>query len=237
MEDKKAIDKYTPPQPDSKDTAHLVVKAALSFVPGASDLFEYFVVPPMQKRLGKWREEISQALLYLLENQGVKLDDLQGNEQFVTIVAQATSIAIRNHQKEKLEALKNVIVNSVTSPEIEEDLQLTFIRFVDELTPSHLYLLRLFINNKVEIECLKSYLSIYQLVSAKASNIPSKDQFKMLVSDLNVRGLIYVSRDIGDFEDIYQASSLLLESTNDNLPRIIITDIAKMFMAFISDNK
>ena len=34
MKNKKTIDKYAPPQPDSKDTAHLVVKAALSLCLG-----------------------------------------------------------------------------------------------------------------------------------------------------------------------------------------------------------
>jgi hypothetical protein len=236
MKNKKIVDKYKPPESDSKDTVHLVAKAVLSFVPGASDLFEYFVAPPMQKRLEKWQQEISQALLYLEENQGVKLEELQSNEQFITIVAQATTIAIRTHQKEKLVALKNVIVNSASSPKTEEDLQLIFIRFVDELTPSHLYLLRFFINNEDKIKFLKSYPSIYQLVSENISDTPSKDRFKMLIGDLSVRGLIHVSQDIDDFEEIYQASSILLEETNDDLPRLIITDIAKEFIDFISNH-
>jgi hypothetical protein len=56
----------------------------------------------------------------------------------------------------------------------------------------------------------------------------------MILGDLNTRGLIWISQDINDFEDIYQASTLLLEETNDDLPRIIITDVAKKFLKFIS---
>lgn len=79
MTDKKLTDKYQPPLANSGDTAHLVMKAALSVVPGASDLFEYFVKPPLQKRLEKWQEHIAVALRQIEDNQGVKLETLQNN--------------------------------------------------------------------------------------------------------------------------------------------------------------
>ncbi|MBI2330933.1 MAG: hypothetical protein HYU84_01930 [Chloroflexi bacterium] len=184
----------------------------------------------------KWREEIVHGLRYLEENRGIKLDELQDNDLFISIVSQATTIAIRTHQKEKLEALKSAIVNSVTSSKMEEDFQLTFIRFIDELSPSHLNLLKFFINNEEEIKFLKSYPAIYQLISRNNTSI-SKNQFKLLIGDLNIRGLIHISIDIEDFEEIYQASSILWDETNDELPRLIVTDIAKKFIHFISDYK
>ena len=54
----------------------------------------------------------------------------------------------------------------------------------------------------------------------------------MFCGDLEVRGMVRISQDIDDFEDIYQVSSLLLESTKDGFPRIIVTDIAKDFLEF-----
>ena len=237
MTDKKITDKYQPPVADSGDTAHLAMKAALSFVPGAPDLFEYFVKPPLQKRLEKWQEDIAAALRYLEDNQGVKLETLQNNELFITIVAQATSVAVRNHQREKLDALSNAIMSSALNPSMDDDLQLIFIRFIEELTPSHLHLIRFFVSHEDDLILLTSYPSIYQLVSNTFANLISKDQFKMFLGDLNTRGLIWISQDIEDFEDVYQADTILAESTNDDLPRLIVTDIAKIFIAFISEHK
>jgi hypothetical protein len=57
----------------------------------------------------------------------------------------------------------------------------------------------------------------------------------MFVSDLNNRGLVRISQDIGDFDDIYEASSMLREETNDSLPRILITNVAKDFIRYISE--
>ncbi len=152
MTKKKINAKYQPPETSSSDTAHLVTKAVLSFVPGASDLFEYFVKPPLEKRLEKWREEVAQALIDLQENKGVKLDELRDNDLFISIISQATTIALRSHQKEKLEALKSAITSSIISSSIEDDVQLSFIRFIDELTPSHVNLLRFLIDNEEKIK-------------------------------------------------------------------------------------
>lgn len=237
MKSKKKSNKFEPPKADSGDTAHLVTKAALSFVPAASELFEYFVKPPLERRLDEWRKEISQFLYSLEKVQEINLEALQENEQFISVVAQASAIAIRNHQKEKLIALRNAIANSATGSNLNDDLQLTFIRFIEELTPSHLQVLRFFMSHEEEVSSLKSYPAIYQLLSETVEELPSRDQFKMFIGDLASRGLIWISPDIDDFENIYQASSLLTHQTNDDLPRIIITDIAKGFLKFISESK
>ncbi len=228
--------KFDPPQETNSDIAHSIVKVILTPILGAPELFERFIEPSLQKRTAKWMEDVAQALRNLEENQGIKLEALQNNEQFITILTQATSIAIKNHQEEKLLSLKNAITNSIINPNFD-DISLTFIRFIDELTPSHLYLLKVFINNEEKLRKLKSYLSIYELVSVSLSNPLSRDQFKMLIGDLSVRGLIQVSQDTEDFEGMYQADALLAESTNDDLPRLLVTDIAKTFIAFISEHK
>jgi hypothetical protein len=59
-------------------------------------------------------------------------------------VQQATQIAMRSHQEEKLEALRNAVRNSALAGAPSDDLQLMFIRFIDELTSWHLRILRLF---------------------------------------------------------------------------------------------
>jgi len=126
-----------------------------------------------------------------------------------------------------------VIVNSASSHE-NEDIQIIFIRFIDELTPSHLFLLKFFIDEEERLGKIKSYAEVFDMVVSGKINIASKDDLRMLVGDLSTRGLLRVSRDIEDDENIYQAGPLLLESTNDNLPRIIISDVAQKFIRFIS---
>jgi hypothetical protein len=234
---KNSDSEFSPPNPTSGDTAHQVFKALLSPVAGAGELFERFIPSPLEKRRHKWMEIVGEVLHLLQQNLGFELENLQSNEKFVTIVFQATRIATQNHQKEKLVALRNAIVSSVLNQEISDDLQLVYIRFVDELTPTHLVLLKLLIKFESKIKKLKSYPAIFDFIHSRyeQKKVFSRDEFKMLLGDLSVRGLVRISQDIDDFEDIYAASLILAEATNDTLPRILITDVAKDFIKFISE--
>ena len=44
---------------------------------------------------------------------GLTIDTLQDNDAFITTVMRATQSAIRNHQKEKLEALRNATLHRI----------------------------------------------------------------------------------------------------------------------------
>lgn len=226
-------DKFTPPKHSTEDTAYLVGKAILSPISGATELLERFISPPLQRRTEKWMEVVAEALRNLESDNGVKLQQLQNNDLFVTVVTQASRVAIGNHQKEKLEALKNAIISSASLHE-KEDIQLIFIRYIDELTPSHLYLLRLIIKEVVKLEKIKSYAEVLDIVADGGIEISSEDDLRMLLSDLSTRGLLRISQDIEDDKNIYHADSLLVESTNDDLPRIIISEVARKFINFIS---
>ena len=226
--------KYQPPKPSKGDTAHLVARGMLSAIPAASELFEYFVAPPLRRRLDSWREDIAEALRQLELRQEIDITKLQSDESFISMVLQATAIAMRNHQKEKLAALHNAIVNSAIPSRPEEDMQFVFVRFIDELTPIHIKLLTYLNQGEMMLRDIKSYTQLFESFDNKHPRALSRDEFKMICGDLEVRGLVRISRDIEDFEDIYQASTLLLEETRDDLPRIVVTEIAKGFLRFIS---
>lgn len=59
-------------------------------------------------------------------------------------VLQATQIALRTHQEEKLEALRNAVVNSTSGQVLEDDVRAVFLNLVDTFTPTHLRILKYF---------------------------------------------------------------------------------------------
>ena len=103
------------------------------------------ILSPATKRRDRWIDEyLSKAYQLITEKVAFSVvENLPNNELFLTVVLQATSIALRNHQKEKLEALSNAIVNSVLTTSVNDDINLVFIDLVDELKVSHLRLLRM----------------------------------------------------------------------------------------------
>ena len=227
--------KYQPPKPTLGDDVHLVISAALSPIAGAAELFTYLSNPPLEKRLDKWRETIAEGLRQLEANKGIDLSRLQSDENFISVFIQASAIAMRNHHAEKLSALKNAILNAALPGQPKVDFYLMFVRFVDELTPIHMKLLSFLIQEENDLRTIQAYQQMYDAFNDKYPEALTRDEYKMICGDLEIRGLIRISQDINDFEDIYHADGILLESTNDDLPRVIVTDIAKEFISFVAE--
>ena len=226
--------KLTPPKPSTGDTAHLVTSGILSLIPGAPELFRGLVTPPLEKRQYAWMQEVADTLERLEAEKELSFEELTNNEAFISVVLQATYVAIRNHHKEKRRALANCIFNAIVARDIETDLQLTFVRYIDELSSSHVILLRSIKDRFSEIASIKSYENLYQLLGKSIITSLTRDMFKMMCLELQGRGLIRISQDIDDFSGMYEANALITEDTRDNLPRVAISEVGQQFLDFIS---
>jgi hypothetical protein len=127
------------------DAVHAIAKAGLSAVPvvggPAVELFHYVIQPPLEKRREEWMTRVGEALSNL-ENEGLNIENLRDNEQFVSVVMQAWQIAVRTHQQEKLEMLRNAVLNVATGQSTDDSLQAMFLNFIDVFTVWHMRVLR-----------------------------------------------------------------------------------------------
>ena len=97
------------------------------------------------KRLTDWCEDLRLAFNDLSQKiEGLTPEKLAENDQFVSASLRALQSAVRTHQAEKLEALKNAILNVAVGGEPEADRQTVFLDLVDRFTPLHLALLQFF---------------------------------------------------------------------------------------------
>ena len=140
-------------EPDEKDPtietagdkAHRVARAIIGALPLFSgtvlETFNALIVPPIEKRKAKWMIKVSEALAELQEKFDLNVESLAENQHFISILLHASSIAIKNHQDEKINSLKNVLINSISSKSISEDVQFTFLNLINEFTPTHLKIL------------------------------------------------------------------------------------------------
>jgi hypothetical protein len=120
--------------------------AALPLVGGAlAEEMGLLLITPLTRRRDEWWADVARRVLYLEDKvQGFKFEKLQDNEQFVSAMIQATQSAAKTHRKEKLEALRNAVLNIALGHKPAEDLQAIFLNLVDSFTPVHLELLRFF---------------------------------------------------------------------------------------------
>ena len=74
---------------------------------------------PIYDRLKKLEEKV----------EGFSITSLSENELFISTIMEASQIAVRTHKNEKIEVLKNVVLNSALSISIDEEIQTMFMKF------------------------------------------------------------------------------------------------------------
>jgi tRNA threonylcarbamoyladenosine modification (KEOPS) complex Cgi121 subunit len=198
-------DSSMPTKVGKGDVVHALAKGVISEVPligaPAAELFSLVVTPPLERRRAEWLNAIYGRLKQLeSEVQGFEIQALKDNPLFITTVMHATIAALRNHQKEKLDALQNVVVNSARGVDIEENLQLLFLNMVDELTPLHLRVLKYLDNSRQWLEEHGIKFSMYiggassGLEVALPELVGKRDVYDMLVMDLYNRGVLTLDK-------------------------------------------
>lgn len=165
-----------PVSPGFEATAALV-KGAVSAVPlfgGVLSELGNVLLNPLERRKQAWMLEVSTALNSILEQHHLQLADLQNDEQFISFLYQATGAALRTHQAIKLQALRNALTNSVVPGKYDGDLGLLYLRYIDELTPSHLLCLSSLEQDQAQYA---SHTSLAQVITTlRASHEIAGDQ-------------------------------------------------------------
>ncbi len=201
---------FKPPKKNKADVAHTIARVGISSIPyvggAAAEFFTTLFAAPIEKRRQKWMEEVAKGLQELERTKNLNIDNLKNNENFITITMHATQIAMRNHQTEKLEALRNAVLNTTLKIAPEEDLQLMFLSFIDTFTVSHLKLMDL-LNDphnwviKNDISFVKSDRPHVVFEQSFQDFTRRRKYYDMFVKDLYSRGLTikdiaYLSTDL-----------------------------------------
>lgn len=220
--------------PVISDKVHLMGRMAIGSIPiaggAALELFNVLIRPQSEARLDAWKILIVERLR-LLEDESLTIEKLQADEQFNSIVMQATYAALNTHQEEKLEALANAVANTAGHIPIDESVQQVFIGLVESLTPWHLRILRFFHNpqawfiaNNKQPPSMSISGSRSQVLQAAYPEFLRDAEFaRFIISDLKTKGLA----DIG-------LSSMV---TGNAALSPAVTDLGKRFIDYISRPK
>jgi len=106
------------------------------------EVFSSVVESPLIKRRVETLIQIGEVLNDLLEQGVVTEAGLQENDAFISTVAEVCAISLRNHQSDKLEALRNAVRNSALPACPADDYRQIFLNFVDQCTVAHIKVLR-----------------------------------------------------------------------------------------------
>jgi hypothetical protein len=76
------------------------------------------------------------------EGSEIKIEKLDDDPAVVSTILQATQAAIRTHQTEKLEALRNAVCNTALQRFPSDDVRSLLLTFVEDFTPTHVQMLK-----------------------------------------------------------------------------------------------
>lgn len=134
-----------PQQSRSGEVIAKVVEGAASAVPIVGGPLAVVIATVFgmaySRRVDQWRDDLTDAVQYLLDNQGLTVEELADSDDFLDAVATATRVAATTASQEKRHRLRNALVNIGSGTAIRPDKQAIYLRYIDELTPSHMILL------------------------------------------------------------------------------------------------
>lgn len=250
------MSKLEPPTGMTKeDYAHLAIKIGLGTIPvfggGAAEIFGALVSPSHERRKQQFMQDVVDRLAELEAKGKIRIEDLKDNEEFVSAATTAAHIALRNHRKEKLEALRNAVVNIAVGDAPDDTRQHMFLRMVDEFTPWHVRVMGLWRQPKLFIDRLvvksglpREIVTIEDFTClAFPGLLEAQEILSVIYSDLRTRQLVQ-----GSWNDEFDSTSLgILEAMRnpENYSRSMMkageaflkrtTKLGDQFLSFITD--
>lgn len=228
-------------KPEDKSEAEIaaaLLKGAVSAIPivgGVISEVGNLYLNPLEKRKKHWMNEVCRALEDI-QNRFSRLPaSLESDEAFVSFLYQATILALKNHQREKLEALRNALVSAADPESVSEDLRFQFLRCIDELSVTHLRLLTGLEKHAGQLARLEQLEQVYGKFQSLTGLSLERAVFRSFLQDLDARFLIRIG-DVDDFpEYASKVSHLLLERSKKR--HLEVTDLGRHFLSFVRRNE
>lgn len=154
--------------------------------------------PQIELRQVDWLNSIADSLSKLEERvDEFQIESLARDPEFTSAMLQASAIAIRNHDEEKLEALRNAVLNTAVRTNDSNDEHALFISLIDTVTPWHLRILA-FLRDKEAIRSKRDKLPFPDWSMGGVSTVLGhvypelsgrRSFYDLIVTDLNRAGL------------------------------------------------
>jgi hypothetical protein len=223
-----------PPIDPRADTAAAITKGVVSAIPHVGGLLSELgnlLLNPVEKRKQAWMIQVTEILNTWEQERQSPLASLQADEGFMTFLIQATQAAIRTHQAVKLQALRAALANSLPDSPFDRDVGLLYLRYIDELTPTHLQILAALHDGQEQYQALNTVALVIANIHADIGTDLDENTIRAMLQDLQARFLLH----LGDLDDLPDFSSLQNNLvTEDSRARpMALTPQGRRFLSFV----
>jgi hypothetical protein len=223
----------TPTDPKIEAAAALL-KGAVSAIPVVGGVLAEvgdLYLNPLEKRKQRWIAEVSLAVEEIKKRFSVLPESLQSDERFISFLYQATMLALKNHQREKINALRIALVSVIEPQRFSEDLAFQFLRYIDELTVTHLSMLACLNKHAGQFSRLEKLEQVYSKLQSFLGVSFERAAFRSFLHDLDARFLIRVG-DLEDFPEYASKQGYIVESSSTRRA-LEVTPLGRSFLSFV----
>lgn len=174
------------PETGARDVAEVVLAGAVNLIPGAGGWLaagtQKLFAQQEQARLTAYLNDLAAVVNELVNTtEGLTAENLVATTEFYDAAVESVRIALSSASHEKHRALRNALYHVGTAGEhdADADLRSVFLRCIDELTDTHIKLLRGF------GEVRGDYFQLEQVAP-----VGSGADARIFAADLQARGLI-----------------------------------------------
>jgi hypothetical protein len=134
------------PERNLGDVGEIGFQAAVAMVPLIGAPIQTFMAAAgtaYEARKDDWLNKMAEVVDDLSERfEDFDPATLANDQRFLSATAEASRIAVASHRREKLQMLKNALINLASGREPEEVMTARFLRFVEELEVDHFVFLK-----------------------------------------------------------------------------------------------
>lgn len=231
MEEKKLSH---PPEQPKLETAIAIAKGIIGLLP-AGGVFVELVnkINPIEKRKQAWLGQLTDATNEIYDRFKILPEELWTDERFVSFSWEASLIAIKNHRKEKIFFLQQAIISTASISSIQEDEAFQFLRYIDELTVTHLKIISCLNANPDKFLSLKKLEEILSLIEILLDEKFERVSFRSFLTDLERMYLIRIE-DIEELPEHGPKGPDVLTAGGGGFSGIIVLPHGKNFLRFIN---
>lgn len=165
------------PKESVGDLIHKIIRAGLGAIPiagtGAIEFFNSIILPPITKKREAFLQDIIITLSELEKKvEDFSIDSVQTNDIFISTLIHALKIEMQTHQKEKIELLKNVIMNTALNIFEDDDDYTYYLSILEDISVKEFQ--ALLILEKYQDKTPKGFSTDIPLSKKHSTNIPDK---------------------------------------------------------------
>lgn len=224
--------KDNPNKTSAGDITHSLIKGGLGTIPVigslATEIFGLVVTPPLEKRRAAWMNEIAEKLNILEEKRLIDFKELADDERFVDVVLQATTLALKTSEREKINAFQSAVLNTASGECPDQTISQIFLNQLDRFTTWHIKILK-FIDSPI-LWYQKANRTPPSFVAGSISTV-IKDAFPELKEENDLLEIIWNDLRTAGF---HRTSDIRTSMTGGGAISERTTPLGKQFLKFIT---